>query len=184
MCGVTVIVVPAEAYPAKLVVATVLEALTLVKGASAVLESDPVALSLTRIFGAETTLAWPVVARARTTALMTPASMTVPFRPVPGVMVRAPAEFDVLRPNWLKASHWVLGPTLMPEISTPNEKLSVVSSVTSVTSTMTWGRRLSSIRMSCSYTCWTAGGATTIRVFVLGSAVTMASLRRLIWAPA
>ena len=55
--GFTSIVVPASANPAKLVVATVFDAFTLVKGTSVTEANVPVALSLTRMRGEEATLA-------------------------------------------------------------------------------------------------------------------------------
>ncbi len=81
MCGVTEMFVPAEAYPANEVVATVSEAFTLVNGDSATLESVPVAWSLTSTFGAESTRARASVARARTTTSTDPESSTTAFSP-------------------------------------------------------------------------------------------------------
>ena len=81
MWGVTVTVVPAVAYPAKLVVETVWEAFTLEKGAAATLAKLPVALSFIRIFGAARMLARALVAKACTTTFSESGLIRIPLNP-------------------------------------------------------------------------------------------------------
>ena len=112
------------------------------------------------------------------TALATPVPTTAAVPPVLTLGVRAPvATLTVLRPNWLKDRNLV-APLLWAASSTPRVKLWVVSIVTTVASISTWGRRLSSVWISCLYVRCTSGPPRTMIVLVLGSAVTASPPRR------
>lgn len=176
MCGVTLIFVPAVAYPAKLVVATTVEAFTLVYGASDTLVNVPAALSFTRIFGADTTCDRPFVSKAcRITSAMSPL-IIAPLNPSPGFSDSRPvAASTVLIPNELNVIHFSTVPPVPPRlISTPSENPLLVSTVTIVHSMSTWGRRRSSLRIISSYVLCVAGSATTTMLLVLMSATILA----------
>ena len=134
--GVTVMVVPASAKPAKLVVATVCDALTLVKGTSSTLVNWPVALSLTRMRGTDVTRARRCAMSARVTTSAVSGSTSVPLNAMPGTMDSAPLTGSTVLSPYEENAIMRFKPE-RPEISTPKEKSWLVSMMTNFASTMT-----------------------------------------------
>ena len=105
----------------------------------------PLPLSFTSSCGAEISRARELVCRARITTFAMPGDNSANVPPVLSIGVSAPdTGSKLLIPNELNARILLLPdpPNLL--MSTPNEKLSVVSSVTMVHSICTCGRRSSS----------------------------------------
>ena len=102
--SVTLSVVPADSNPAKEVVATVSEALTLVNGASSTLRSVPRALSLTNSLGVEITRALALVAKARKRNGVSSGWMSTPLLPGPGIKVRRPVATSMVESPKLEKS--------------------------------------------------------------------------------
>ena len=175
-CGVTAIVVPASAKPAKLVVATVSLALTLVNGTSETLVSVPVSLSLTSTRGEEMTFDREWSESARSTTSATSGSISAPLKPSPGSTDSAPvAGSTVESPNELKPNSRPAPERSPPETSTPSVNSSDVSRETTRASISTCGRWRSSCSIRRAYVCCTVGLATTMIELLGTSAETCAA---------